>query len=456
MKKYIPIFLLSLVSPLFSQNYVFPKNDSSFTNQSAYIEEYTYDLADNNGKIEATNQKLSQKMVIDWEKGTFQNISYNNLEHPYFYELTSFNKDYLITSRKYINNNNYTDNGIIYKLNNSDSKKIQYVNEEGKVQETYELSDEYGQSVIYSVMGDSSYKTVYDSNFKSLLSPEISKINHIEYSYENNELSGITERKYNNNIMTSDVSTGKYNWTFTNYFDENNRCIKSEDGYFTFVYKYLLDEKQNWIQKDSFTVENKFGHEVLVPSSRIIRKIQYGNTINLDTPETFYPYEEENSENSLSGLTSLPLWEIKYYVDSFGDPTDEAYLCFYLWQEGVFSNSATTSSKLNVQFLITNKNDISIKLYEYGYNEVKSSYGSQTFYISIKDQNNQVHSLSGILSTDRINLSAKDSLTLHSLLLENTELKFSLSSEGSTYKFTLKDNTEYSLYYDKLETHIDK
>ena len=91
------------------------------------------------------------------------------------------------------------------------------------------------------------------------------------------------------------------------------------------------------------------------------------------------------------------------------------------------------------------------KLYEYGDMEVKRYYGSQTFNISIKDQNNQIHSLSGNLSSDRINLSEKDSNKLHTLLLENTELKFSLISEGSTYKFTLKDNTDYSLMYEELE-----
>lgn len=56
-------------------------------------------------------------------------------------------------------------------------------------------------------------------------------------------------------------------------------------------------------------------------------------------------------------------WEITHYVDSFGDPTDEAYA--RLRTEGRFSNSATKGDTLEVIFLVDD-HSFSFKLYEYG------------------------------------------------------------------------------------------
>lgn len=46
-------------------------------------------------------------------------------------------------------------------------------------------------------------------------------------------------------------------------------------------------------------------------------------------------------------------WEVKSFVDNFGDPTKEQYLISFI--EGKFSNSATSNSYLFVEVLITKK-----------------------------------------------------------------------------------------------------
>lgn len=62
-------------------------------------------------------------------------------------------------------------------------------------------------------------------------------------------------------------------------------------------------------------------------------------------------------------------WEQKYYVDEFGDPTENGYKT--LIAEGTFSNSATQNSACLYKFMIneaTDKDpeDLTIKVYEYG------------------------------------------------------------------------------------------
>lgn len=56
-------------------------------------------------------------------------------------------------------------------------------------------------------------------------------------------------------------------------------------------------------------------------------------------------------------------WVISYYVDNFGDQTDEPYTAQAI--EGTFRNSATSGDELFVKFIV-DADDVSMELYEYG------------------------------------------------------------------------------------------
>lgn len=71
-------------------------------------------------------------------------------------------------------------------------------------------------------------------------------------------------------------------------------------------------------------------------------------------------------------------WSIKYYVDQFGDIDYNAPYISSDLLDGTFSNSATTDSPLKAIFLYDE--DVAIKLYEYGDNEVKNSFSSDVKY----------------------------------------------------------------------------
>ena len=85
-------------------------------------------------------------------------------------------------------------------------------------------------------------------------------------------------------------------------------------------------------------------------------------------------------------LDDMGIWEVSYFVDDFGDPTDSGYITTAELVEGKFSNSATTNAKLYVIFIIT-ENKISIKMAEYGSNIVKGSSSYPDNYVIIFKHN---------------------------------------------------------------------
>ena len=98
--------------------------------------------------------------------------------------------------------------------------------------------------------------------------------------------------------------------------------------------------------------------------------------------------------------TDLGMWEIKYYVDTFGDPTNTPYITNKGYEYGHFENSATSYSQLKVDFIIASESEIAIKLYEYaGIHPVKS--GNYTIYFK---HNGESSALTGTISSDRLNL----------------------------------------------------
>lgn len=57
-------------------------------------------------------------------------------------------------------------------------------------------------------------------------------------------------------------------------------------------------------------------------------------------------------------------WEKKYYVDDFGDKTEDYY--YSMITEGTFSNSATQDSELIGAFIHNEGKSLLVKVYEYG------------------------------------------------------------------------------------------
>jgi len=116
-----------------------------------------------------------------------------------------------------------------------------------------------------------------------------------------------------------------------------------------------------------------------------------GKEVILNNDGTWKYKTEINKNFDGSGI-----WEINYFVDDFGDKTDEGYIANKDFIEGVFSNSATTNSNLFGYFIISSKREIAIKLLEYGSSVVKA-YSTEYYNVSIKDSEGETYSLRGTM-----------------------------------------------------------
>lgn len=83
--------------------------------------------------------------------------------------------------------------------------------------------------------------------------------------------------------------------------------------------------------------------------------------------------------------TPEPYWSIDYYLDDYGDKTDEAYVMGKF--DGTFSNTATTNSDLTVLFFYS-PNECSIRLLEY--DSIKANFPTGKYaFIQFKIDNDE-------------------------------------------------------------------
>ncbi len=147
------------------------------------------------------------------------------------------------------------------------------------------------------------------------------------------------------------------------------------------------------------------------------------------------------------------MWDISQYVDEFNRPTSSRYIKNKNWIKGIFSNSATNNSSLNVKILV-DKNDISIMLYEYDDHQVKS-YGSYSveYLINVLDALGNKHTMIGKMYSDRIIIQAEYIDELLSILAEGGEISFSIVERNykiNNYLFTIMNASNFDAAYKKL------
>jgi hypothetical protein len=148
------------------------------------------------------------------------------------------------------------------------------------------------------------------------------------------------------------------------------------------------------------------------------------------------------------------IWDVKYFVDAFGELTKERYVTNKAAIIGAFSNSATENSTLAVNFIIVNKDDISIKLYEYARNNPVKNSGLNKVYVQDKDKNR--YELIAYNHSDRLSFSnfgyysktgnelieKNHSNAMWNILLKGGNIKFKIVEDEystSTYNFSIEN-----------------
>lgn len=131
------------------------------------------------------------------------------------------------------------------------------------------------------------------------------------------------------------------------------------------------------------------------------------------------------------------VWRYGYFVDEFGDVTQEEYLVtsnFY----GSFSNSATNNSSLKWNFLVT-RDYVAFILYEYDKYQVKGYSSLPTSYqVNIKKEDETVVSFKAKNANDRIKISnSNDYQMFLSILNEGKKIKISIIETGTPTSYNL-------------------
>ncbi len=173
---------------------------------------------------------------------------------------------------------------------------------------------------------------------------------------------------------------------------------------------------------------------------------------------SYREYSNALGHTTTSGICSrcnqtFGIWEKAFYVDEFNSPTNEAYIRNSDVFVGTFSNSATTNSKLYARILI-DSDDIAIKLWEYGSNEV-NAYSTTSYNITVQDDKGNKHKLYGTMYKNGERIYLSDS-TFTALLQQNKKLKVYIEEASeyryhSTYLFELENGNFNAVYADFIK-----
>ncbi len=171
--------------------------------------------------------------------------------------------------------------------------------------------------------------------------------------------------------------------------------------------------------------------------------------------------KEEKEFIRLQNLNNTGMWEIRYFVDDFGEKTNDGYITSKSLLKGTFSNSATQNSSLLIYPLISKWDEfkklgynISFQLYEYSRNNPVKGEGS--YKVLVQDKNGKRYNLEGDIRRGGDRLIIKiyymdntngHNRILHKILLMGGEIKFVIKEKDalgvpSEYKFTI-ENADY-------------
>ncbi len=179
---------------------------------------------------------------------------------------------------------------------------------------------------------------------------------------------------------------------------------------------------------------------------------EYGDWVTVVEPTCTEPGEEERTcscgktkeravpalgHTTQSGICTrcgenIGEWEIRNYIDEFGNPTGEPYISTKHVLTGTCKDSLGYEKDLSAQILVDNSY-ITIMLWEYGDYKVRG-YINTKYNVVILDGENKKHYTSGILyeNDDRITM---EDFTILELLIANEKLDIYIE-ENDGYGYT--------------------
>ena len=220
----------------------------------------------------------------------------------------------------------------------------------------------------------------------------------------------------------------------------------------------------NVIGVDEKTAEQIIINAGLVPEINYVNHETYEKgKVTYTFPEAGYEIDDENKRVqlfvSIGKSESAGVWQMSYYVDEFKNPTNYGYITTSV--NGVFSNTATTDSKLTAKFIVDSE-DFAIKLYEYGSQEVKS-IDFESYAITFLDTDGIKHYIHGLIQKngDRIEISGDDKDELLKAFQKEGKISFYIEETNrptTNYLFSVETSNFLDVYNavgGKIDTELE-
>ena len=165
------------------------------------------------------------------------------------------------------------------------------------------------------------------------------------------------------------------------------------------------------------------------------------------------------TETETEAMANATQWEKKYFVDEFNRPTEDAYLTASF--DGKFSNSVTDNATLTAQILVSD-DTVSIFLYEYGSDLVKSPYHKEySNKVLILDDAGEKHQLTFYTYSGANRMTTMTDREYYhgyyeeflELLQNNHSLSFSITNSmypSNKYSFTIEDIGDFEEKYNEM------
>ena len=162
---------------------------------------------------------------------------------------------------------------------------------------------------------------------------------------------------------------------------------------------------------------------------------------------------EEKERVRLANLNNTGIWKVSYYVDDFGEPTQQGYITTDKIIVGNFSNTAVQDRKLHVSILITSSSKIAIQLYEYaGNNPVKAS-SPDSYTVLLQGNDGARTELKAVNTSERLKFKKEASKQIHDAFMKGGTVKFRITEDDrqtDQYKFNIQKSDYYENAYRKL------
>lgn len=255
--------------------------------------------------------------------------------------------------------------------------------------------------------------------------PESVKVDNVEVKYSNDSLC-ILNANFTAKNRLGHETTSKYEYIYLISKGKAYESFEEVGGENVFV---SLDDFDR-VKKGK--IYETLPYDLAIRHLASVKTIVSGREVG----------DRERNEVYIPITLNTGLWEKRQFSDSFNEKTDKSFLL--LIEEGAFSNSATSGSKMTALLYVTQQN-ISIRLVEYGSSLVKDD---ESYTLRVKDSDEIVHNF-------RLYNNYNGDMNFSSYSGEGEDAFRKILEKGGTVTCVIEEITRYgtpSKYYFKLHT----